>query len=351
MTTTLLSGIAFGAALTASGVHQPSVILGQLKLADWDMMETFLTATASSTLLILAFHTANIVKLAPRCYSPLGLFAHYDGNLIGGALLGVGMALARSCPGTVLAQVGAGLPSGFPALVGALLGGLGFTSLVRPWLRANAACKPPKSEITENEREPSRTVHESLGINRYVVAGTFEAVLVAIVAGLTLFSSASRGGFAATRPIAGGLLIGLAQLVSLLLRRSAVGVSTAFEEAGDFVWWPFYSPGESESQRPKGMSVVFAGGIVGGAWLVSQAMPITPLFQPSESESAIPIIVAAVPLWQSVLGGFVMVMGARIAGGCTSGHGITGMSLLSVSSFLTIGSALGAGVLTAKMFL
>lgn len=49
MTTTLLSGVAFGAALTASGVHHPSAILGQLKLADWDMLETFLTATASST--------------------------------------------------------------------------------------------------------------------------------------------------------------------------------------------------------------------------------------------------------------------------------------------------------------
>jgi hypothetical protein len=49
MAATLLSGVVFGAALTASGVHQPSVILGQLKLVDWDMLETFLTATASST--------------------------------------------------------------------------------------------------------------------------------------------------------------------------------------------------------------------------------------------------------------------------------------------------------------
>ncbi|RYP09302.1 hypothetical protein DL764_001349 [Monosporascus ibericus] len=334
MAATLLSGVAFGAALAASGVHQPPVILGQFKLANWDMLETFLTATASSTLLISAFHAANLVKLSPRCYSTLGLFAHYDGNIIGGALLGAGMALARSCPGTVLAQVGAGLPSGLPALAGALGGGLVFTSLVRPWLRTACKLAPAK--------EPSRTVHEALGINRYVAAAAFEVVLAAAVAGLTLLPSVSRGGFVPASPVVGGLLIGLAQLVSLLLRHSAIGVSTAYEEAGDLVRWPFYSP---KSERPKATSVIFAGGLVGGAWLLSHVLPA--LFQVSTTTP----MLATVPVWHSVLGGFLMVLGARIAGGCTSGHGITGISLLSVSSFVTIGSALGVGVLTAKIFL
>jgi len=45
---TLVAGAAFGAALTASAIYQPSVILGQLRLQNWHMIETFLTATASS---------------------------------------------------------------------------------------------------------------------------------------------------------------------------------------------------------------------------------------------------------------------------------------------------------------
>lgn len=44
----LLSGAAFGAALTAAGVYQPAVITSQLKLQDWHMMQTFLTAAAGS---------------------------------------------------------------------------------------------------------------------------------------------------------------------------------------------------------------------------------------------------------------------------------------------------------------
>jgi hypothetical protein len=48
MAATLLSGMVFGGALTASGVYAPSVIIGQLKLTNWDMLEAFLAATASS---------------------------------------------------------------------------------------------------------------------------------------------------------------------------------------------------------------------------------------------------------------------------------------------------------------
>ena len=44
----LISGAAFGAALTASGVFQPTVILGQLQFTNFQMIQTFLTATGTS---------------------------------------------------------------------------------------------------------------------------------------------------------------------------------------------------------------------------------------------------------------------------------------------------------------
>jgi len=51
----LVSGAAFGAALTASGVFQPSVILGQLKFENFHMIQAFLTATASSAYVFSCF--------------------------------------------------------------------------------------------------------------------------------------------------------------------------------------------------------------------------------------------------------------------------------------------------------
>lgn len=45
----ILTGAAMGAALTAAGVYQPAVILAQFKFSDFSMLQTFLTAAASST--------------------------------------------------------------------------------------------------------------------------------------------------------------------------------------------------------------------------------------------------------------------------------------------------------------
>lgn len=45
--------------------------------------------------------------------------------------------------------------------------------------------------------------------------------------------------------------------------------------------------------------------------------------------------------------GAVMLIGARIAGGCTSGHGISGGLQLAVSSWVFIGAMFAAGVTTA----
>jgi hypothetical protein len=46
-------------------------------------------------------------------------------------------------------------------------------------------------------------------------------------------------------------------------------------------------------------------------------------------------------------GGAVMLFGARMAGGCTSGHGISGGLQLAVSSWAFIAALLGGGIATA----
>lgn len=43
-----VSGIAFGAALAASGVYVPSVIIDQFRLSDFHMFHVFATAMGSS---------------------------------------------------------------------------------------------------------------------------------------------------------------------------------------------------------------------------------------------------------------------------------------------------------------
>lgn len=49
------------------------------------------------------------------------------------------------------------------------------------------------------------------------------------------------------------------------------------------------------------------------------------------------------------IGGFLIVFGARIAGGCTSGHIISGITQLSVSGFVFAIGTFATGIMTAKM--
>jgi uncharacterized membrane protein YedE/YeeE len=52
-------------------------------------------------------------------------------------------------------------------------------------------------------------------------------------------------------------------------------------------------------------------------------------------------------IWAFIGGGIAMI-GARMADGCPSGHGLSGMMQLSVSSFVSLALFFGSGVLVAR---
>ncbi|KAK0627788.1 hypothetical protein B0T14DRAFT_535497 [Immersiella caudata] len=312
----LVSGAAFGAALTASGVYQPSVIISQLKLDNFHMLQAFLTGAAGSTAIVTAAQKLGYAQLKPRNYSTIGLFAPWDGNLIGGMLLGTGMFLAGACPGTVFAQMGNGVRSGFYAFEGATIAGIVWTGILGPLLHQAQPSKSPA---------PKPTVYENLGVSRTTAIAAFEVMCAAIVA---VCSLAAVGPEAKISPALGGLCIAAAQLTSVVLRRNLMGTSTSLEEIGDWFWGFF--KGKVSPQRY--MNTVFCAGMVGGAWLLSKT---NPAFSQITNVSIDPLTAG--------IGGFLMIIGSRMAGGCTSGHGISGLSLLSTSSFITIGAAFAWG--------
>lgn len=52
-------------------------------------------------------------------------------------------------------------------------------------------------------------------------------------------------------------------------------------------------------------------------------------------------------LWMAFLGGFITFIGARMAGGCTSGHGLTGGSMLGVAGWIFMIGVFASGFITA----
>jgi uncharacterized membrane protein YedE/YeeE len=77
-----------------------------------------------------------------------------------------------------------------------------------------------------------------------------------------------------------------------------------------------------------------SGGEITGRWL-------PPMWADRFGESV------ALRLAAGFAGGAVMALGARLAGGCTSGHGISGALQLSVSSWVSLACFFVGGVITA----
>ncbi|KAJ2898919.1 hypothetical protein MKZ38_003603 [Zalerion maritima] len=247
------------------------------------------------------------------------------------------MALSGACPGTVLAQVGVGIKSGFYALDGAVLAGVFWTSILRPILKPCHPKPAPATSEGEEEKALKLTVHEHIKCPPSAMLLAFEALCAAAVAGTVYLTAPSAT--AKISPILGGFLIGLSQLWSLVSRKSLLGASTAYEELATHALWLL--KGLPSASRPSGYNnIIFASGMAGGAFLLGN-------FFPNFVEGA----AVAVPPLMAVAGGFLMVLGARIAGGCTSGHGISGMSMFSVSSFVTIGTALAVGVVARSLLM
>jgi len=281
------------------------------------MIQAFITATASSAVFYSIAERMGYLSLKPRSNSPLGLFSRYDGNIIGGALLGAGMAISGACPGTMLVQIGAGVTTGLYALAGAVLGGIIYTGFVGPSIKKRNDALGSKTQVA--------TMNDGLGMSKGATIAVFETLCIGLVAGTTLLTPA------ASEPLipgyVGGLLIGSAQLFSMLTRRSMMGVSGSYEEIGKH-FWAVVGGGAT----PGSGNIMFASGMLAGAFGLAKAMP-----------ELVEAPVAGVNPAMAVLGGCSLVVGSRIAGGCTSGHGISGISLLSISSVITIASAFAVG--------
>lgn len=265
-------------------------------------------------------------SIQPRSSAPIGLFGQYDGNIIGGSLLGAGMALSGSCPGTLFAQMAAGVHTGFYALNGAVIGGIIYTGFISRNLADRRQALKLKGEAT--------SIHTQLGIPRAAAIVLFDAAFVAIIAATTLYTPRFPG--TDISGAVGGLLIGLSQLFSLFTRRSMVGISGSYEEIGNLFWWRV--KGEQQTKPKSLQNVLFAVSAGVGAFVLAK---VAPEFTARPAFEATPVL--------ATLGGALMVIGARLAGGCTSGHGISGISLLSTSSVITIASTFAAGSVVANL--
>lgn len=132
----------------------------------------------------------------------------------------------------------------------------------------------------------------------------------------------------------GGTLIGLGVALLYLTTGRPGGVSTFFSAAWSWLLkTPFFQQASFRDSRQ--WRLVYALGLVlGGTLYALLGLPLSP---------------TQLPAWKLALGGVLIGFGARLGGGCTSGHGICGMASLSGGSLTMVITFLSIAIVTAQV--
>jgi uncharacterized protein len=136
-------------------------------------------------------------------------------------------------------------------------------------------------------------------------------------------------GFEHAMPVEGflgGLLIGLAAAIMLLGVGRIAGVSGMTARA----------TGIADTGAPRGLAAAFVIGLPLGALIASLALGGIETTFPASS-------------LQLAIAGLLVGFGTRIGSGCTSGHGVCGMSRLSRRSIIATATFMASGFATVAI--
>ncbi|MFG1351800.1 YeeE/YedE thiosulfate transporter family protein [Xanthobacter autotrophicus] len=160
-------------------------------------------------------------------------------------------------------------------------------------------------------------------------------------------------------PYAAGIVIGLLQVPAFLLISTALGASSSYVTVGgalaalfdpavmqiDYVAKHVAATGKNLWQVALVVGVAigaFASMRLSGA----RRQSISPVWRRALGTSS-----PAVRYMVAFAAGFIMLFGARLADGCTSGHGLSGMAQMAVSSTIAVTFMFVGGIATAFLVL
>jgi uncharacterized membrane protein YedE/YeeE len=328
---TIFLGFLFGAILQYARLNRYNVISGMATLENYAVAKAIAVAIGVGAVLIaieigLGFATYHIKPLI------LG------GIAIGGILFGVGMAILGYCPGTLPVSLGEGSVDALLGIIGGLVGGFVYT-LIFPSIQSILG--PDLGTIS---------LYTLLGKNHFIF------YMIDIILGATFVWAAfwlnKKEKSTDLKWLYSG--IGLAVLNGVVflevVSNRIIGASTAYPYVADFVTGTTNNNYFPKIQGPGQWEVLFlTGAFISGIVisLLRKEFKITLIHSNWAKYKG--NSVAKRIIW-SFIGGFILIIGARMAGGCTSGHILSGGMQLAVSSLVFAGFVFAGLLLTGKYF-
>jgi len=303
------------------------------------MIKSFILLAVSSTLLFEAARQAGLLSVPfPLLYPPTA------GNLIGGALFGIGMVLAGGCVVGTLYKMGSGSVLSLMAFGGLVLGSGLYAEFHPAWaaFAKSAVLVPGKI-----------TIAQILGVDPLVTA------LIVSVPGLLLLYAWQKKGelvrpaFAAgyLQPYQAALWLSLINVLSYALIGMPLGVTTSFTKIAAFierivVTGHFESLAYYKNVPLNTVNKLTGAVLVGGVGPAFDALSAIqfPLIFGIIAGSALSAILLGefqvryrVPARQYVLaggGGIMMGLASRMVPTCNVWHLMGGLPILAASSIL-----------------
>lgn len=172
----LLFGVLFGYALESAGFGSPRKLTAQFRFTDWSVFKVMFTAIVVAAAGLAAADALGLMHPSDIFIPTTYVWA----TLIGGALVGAGMALGGYCPGTSLAGFAGGRLDALVFMVGLIVGSGLFAQvfdLARPLYMAAPG-------------PDAQTLPQLFGVSVWAILA---ALVVAAVAGFAFGARLERG--------------------------------------------------------------------------------------------------------------------------------------------------------------
>ena len=145
----------------------------------------------------------------------------------------------------------------------------------------------------------------------------------------------------------GGTGISAVTLCLLFVANRRLGISTGFEDVCSLaISLPYFRRDSVRAGRHWRLPFV-VGLVIGGFLSATLAGGWTPTWELGLLDQALPLGHAGKLAWMFA-GGLFIGFGTRLAGGCTSGHGIFGLSNFEASSLVATLSFMAGGIITTQ---
>ncbi len=329
--TTLFLGFIFGGILIYARLNRFDTISGAARLTDFAMIKAIAVAIG----LGMIFLTVVIgLGLAEYHVKPFML----GGIIFGGLIFGVGMAILGYCPGTLPISAGEGAVDAIIGIVGGLAGGIVYTILLPS---ISGILGPNLGKVS------LQTIVGGHGILFYTLVLIIGVLFIIVALWLHLKEKTKD-----IKWLYSGVALAVLNPIVFLTSVSdrPIGASTFFPYVGDLLTGLTNNDYFEKIQKSGNWTLFFLIGAFLAGLIFSLIRKnfkfklIYPSWEMTKGSS-----VSGRVIWAFV-GGFILIFGARMAGGCTSGHILSGGMQIAVSS-LVFAVFVFAGLLaTGKLF-